>query len=335
MDRAVENGCVRCSRELAPGCQAAAAYGPVSEQTVFRTEQPPFHWLDVIGPAPAELAAVAERYRLHPLMVQDSLDPEHLPKSEHAGDAQFVIVRAYDELCSPHAASAQALTRKIAIFVGPDYLVTVHRKDQPFLARLREQYASAPAANGASVKTRLFADIVNAAVHSYEAPLEAAEGELDRFERTLFLQRDLVPVLREILVVKRRVGLIKRMLAHTINAFVRIPTPADANGIVVQDLRENLDAMFTWSDELLEELDTLLNLQLGLASHRTNQTMPMLTVVSAFFLPLTFIVGVYGMNFRHMPELDERWGYPAALLLCLLVALGIGIWFRRQGWLKR
>lgn len=307
----------------------------MSEQIVFRTEQPPFHWLDVTGPVPDELRAIAERYRLHPLAVQDSLEPDHLPKYERIGDAQFISVRAYDELCSPHAASAQALTRKIAIFIGPDYLITVHRKDQPFLARLREEYAAHPPATGVPVRPRLFADIVNAAVNSFETPLDAAEKELERFERTLFHQRDLVPVLREILTARRRVGLVKRMLAHTITAFVKNPTPIDASSTLLQDIRENLDAMFTWADELLEELDTLLSLQLGLASHRTNQTMRMLTVISAFFLPLTFIVGVYGMNFRHMPELDQRWGYPAALLLCLGVAIGIGAWFRRQGWLKQ
>jgi magnesium transporter len=306
----------------------------VSEQIVFQTAEPPFHWLDVTGPAPDELRAIATRYKLHPLAVQDSLEPDHLPKYERIGDAQFVIVRAYDERCSPHAASVQALTRKVALFVGPDYLITVHRKDQPFLARLREEHAAEPPPNGTPVRARLFADVVNAAVNSYETPLDAAEQELETFERTLFRQRDLVPALHEVLRVKRRVGLIKRMLAHTINAFVKIPTPSDGSATLLQDVRENLDATFTWADELLEELDTLLSLQLGLASHRTNQTMRMLTVVSAFFLPLTFIVGVYGMNFRFMPELDERWGYPAVLLLCLAVAIGIGIWFRRQGWLK-
>ena len=307
----------------------------MSEQIVFRTEQPPFHWLDVIGPATDELRVVAERYRLHPLAVQDSLEPDHLPKYERLGDAHFVIVRAFDELCSPQASSAQALTRKIAIFLGPDYLVTVHRKDQPFLVRLREAYSAMPPGGDASaVRVRLFADVVNGAVNSFEAPLDAAEKELERFERTLFHQRDPVPVMHDILTSRRRVGLVKRMLAHTVNAFVKIPTPGDASSVLLQDIRENLDAMFTWADELLEELDTLLSLQLGLASHRTNQTMRMLTVVSAFFLPLTFIVGVYGMNFRHMPELDQPWGYPAALLLCLGVAAGIGIWFRRQGWLK-
>jgi magnesium transporter len=291
--------------------------------------------VDVIGPAPDELRGIAERYGLHPLAVQDSLDPDHLPKYERIGDAQFVIVRAYDELCSPQAASTQALTRKVAMFLGPDYLVTVHRKDQPFLARLREEHALRAPVDAVSVRGRIFADVVNGAVSSFETPLDAAERELERFERTLFRQRDLVPVLREILTARRRVGLVKRMLAHTITAFAKIPTPSDTSSILLQDIRENVEAMFTWADELLEELDTLLNLQLGLASHRTNQTMRMLTVISAFFLPLTFIVGVYGMNFKYMPELAQPWGYPAALLLCLLVAIGIGTWFRRQGWLKQ
>ncbi|MGH7519233.1 MAG: CorA family divalent cation transporter [Gemmatimonadales bacterium] len=311
----------------------------MSEQIVVQRSEPRFHWLDVVGPAPDELRAIADRYGLHPMMVQDSLEPDHLPKYERTGDAQFVIVRAYDELCSPHAVTAQALTRKVGIFLGPEYVITVHRKDQPFLARLREEYSASPSGSAASdestLRARLFADLINGAVNSYEAPLDAAERELEQFERTLFHQRDLVPFLQEILTVKRRVGLVKRMLSHTINAFVKIPSPADANATLLQDLRENLDATYTWADELLEQLDTLLSLQLGLASHRTNQTMRMLTVVSAFFLPLTFIVGVYGMNFTHMPELNERWGYPAALLLCLLVATGIGLWFRRQGWLKQ
>ena len=300
----------------------------------METTEPRFHWLDVIGPAPDELRAIAERYRLHPFAVHDSLQPDHLPKYERIGDAQFVIVRAYDELCAPNAATVQSLTRKVAIFAGPDYLMTVHRKDQPFLLRLREEYAASPPTNGTGLRARIFADVVNGAVNSYEAPLDAAEKELERFESTLFHTRDLVPVMREILRVKRQVGLIKRMLNHTISAFVKVPAPADGNSSLIQDVRENLDATFTWADELLEDLDTLLSLQLGLASHRTNQTMRMLTVISAFFLPLTFIVGVYGMNFRYMPELDEPWGYPAALLLCLAVAIGIGLWFRRRGWLK-
>jgi magnesium transporter len=75
-------------------------------------------------------------------------------------------------------------------------------------------------------------------------------------------------------------------------------------------------------------------MQLALASHRTNEVVRVLTVFSVFFLPLTFIVGVYGMNFRYMPELTQRWGYPAVLAFMGLVTLMIYLWFHRRGWLR-
>jgi magnesium transporter len=85
---------------------------------------------------------------------------------------------------------------------------------------------------------------------------------------------------------------------------------------------------------LLEDVNNLLSIQLALASHRTNEVVRVLTVFSVFFLPLTFIVGIYGMNFAHMPELRERWGYPAVMAAMGFVTLVIGLWFRRRGWLR-
>jgi magnesium transporter len=101
-----------------------------------------------------------------------------------------------------------------------------------------------------------------------------------------------------------------------------------------QDLRENAESMHFYADELVEDVNNLLSIQLALASHRTNEVVRVLTVFSVFFLPLTFIVGVYGMNFHYMPELRERWGYPAVLVGMGLVTLVIYLWFRRRGWLK-
>jgi magnesium transporter len=84
----------------------------------------------------------------------------------------------------------------------------------------------------------------------------------------------------------------------------------------------------------VDDVNNLLSIQLSLASHRTNEVVRVLTVFSVFFLPLTFIVGVYGMNFQHMPELREHWGYPAVLAGMALVTLAIYFWFRRRGWLR-
>jgi magnesium transporter len=99
-------------------------------------------------------------------------------------------------------------------------------------------------------------------------------------------------------------------------------------------VQENAESYHFYADELLDDANTLLNVQLALASHRTGEVMRVLTVFSVFFLPLTFIVGVYGMNFQFMPELRERWGYPAVLAGMAFVTLMIYRWFRGRGWLR-
>ena len=97
---------------------------------------------------------------------------------------------------------------------------------------------------------------------------------------------------------------------------------------------ERIESLHTWADEIHDNVSNLLTVQLNLASHRTNEVMRILTVFSAFFLPLTFLVGVYGMNFEFMPELSRRWAYPAVWGVMVIITLGIYIWFRRRGWLK-
>jgi magnesium transporter len=124
------------------------------------------------------------------------------------------------------------------------------------------------------------------------------------------------------------------MLSHTLDAVQKLVPASEPTAPLFQDLRENAQSMHFYADELLDDVNNLLSIQLALASHRTNEVVRVLTVFSVFFLPLTFIVGVYGMNFQHMPELRERWGYPAVLLGMGAVTLAIYLWFRRRGWLR-
>jgi len=105
--------------------------------------------------------------------------------------------------------------------------------------------------------------------------------------------------------------------------------------VTLRELEQWSLRITAYADELLDDANTLLNVQLALASQRTSEVMRVLTVFSVFFLPLTFIVGVYGMNFNYMPELRERWGYPAVLLAMAMVTFAIHRWFRVRGWLRR
>ncbi len=304
-------------------------------RTVFTSASPAFLWLDVVEPTLADLEQVARDYGLPPTAVKDCLDPEHLPKFERFERASFAILRAYDEQAPADADTIQGLTRKVALFYGPGFLVTIHRKDQPYLDALMHRWQAALPATveGADLGARLLADLALGVVLGYDAPLADAEGRLDAFEATVLHQRPVTPLLRELYLVKRRITLAKRLLWHTMSVVHRLPLDGGRHASLFQDLEEEAESMHFYADELLEDANNLLHMQLSLAAHRTNEVMKVLTVFSAFFLPLTFIVGVYGMNFTHMPELAQPWGYPAVLALMAGVSVAIWTWFRRRGWL--
>ena len=306
-------------------------------RTVLVTRDPDFTWIDVVEPSVEELQLLAEEYDLHATSVRDCLDPEHLPKFERIAGTVFVIVRAWDEAADPDAITVQAATRKVALFLSEGLLLTIHRRPQPYLTRIIEHYTdSRREAHGrVDYRTRVLVDLLNGAVDTYDLPIEAAETALDQFEASLFAAAEEIgPTLKELYHVKRRVLLIRRMLLHTLNVLQRMVPSADTTAPLFHDVRENAEANHNRTEALLEEAESLLNTHLALASHRTNQVVRVLTLFSVFFLPLTFIVGVYGMNFRFMPELEERWGYPAVWGVMLATVLGISLWFRRRGWLK-
>ncbi len=305
---------------------------------VIERSNPPFAWLDLIAPTEEELAKVGQQYGLHSTSVQDCLDPEHLPKHEQFEGRTFAIVRAWDETSGGGCTTVQELTRKVAIFAGPTFLITIHRKDQPWLSALREKFlANGPGGSGPAASEalpRVLTSLLNAAVDTYTKPLEDIEGRLDAFEGLVFSGLEFAGELREIHLLKRQVTLIKRLLWRTVDVVQRMSPATGRAAPFYRDVQENAESSHFYADELLDDVNTLLNIQLALASHRTGEVMRVLTVFSVFFLPLTFIVGVYGMNFEFMPELRSRWGYPAVLGAMAIVTLAIFLWFRRRGWLR-
>lgn len=304
-------------------------------QTVYQSAEPSFVWLDIVEPNRGDLEQIARQYGLPATAVQDCLDPEHLPKFERFDGTSFTILRAYDERCDAEADTVQALTRKVAMFWSGTFLLTIHRKEQPYLSAVMAAWRDRAhhTEDAAGLATELLADIANAVVLSYEAPLVNAEARIDAFESQLLRDHDVGETLREMYRIKRRVTLAKRLLWRTLSMTTRLVMPGVRQGSLLQDLRENAESMHFYADELLEDVTNLLNMQLALAARRTNEVVQVLTVFSAF-LPLTFIVGVYGMNFEHMPELPRPWGYPAVWLVMIAVSTSIWVWFRRRGWMS-
>lgn len=298
---------------------------------VFEAGQEGLRWIDITGPSRAELLDVAEEFGLHATSVADCLDPEHLPKHERIGDATFLILRLYDETSDREAVDLQAMTRKVALFYRNDLILTIHRKDQPTLADVRTRFQEAAAAERSL--TGVITSLALAVIGSFDRPLDEMERALDAFEEEVFDLRRASPPFRRVHFLKRRVTLIKRVLYQTIGVLQRMTPQAERAQPYFQDLRESAESSHFWAEQILEEAQHLLNVHLAMASHRSNEVMRVLTVFAAFFLPLTFIVGVYGMNFDVMPELRHPLGYPFLLAVMAGISFLIYAWFRRRGWI--
>jgi magnesium transporter len=267
--------------------------------------------------------------------------PEHLPKFEQFESYTFVIIRAFDERSERTCATVQELTRKVAIFSGQSFLITIHRTEQPWLSAIEAKFeadqAGRPGKEG--LQAYVLCQVLNAAIDTYLPPLEAIETRIDAFEELVFGSgeadsRAFAEDLRDIHLLKRQVTLIKRLLWRILDVVQRMTPATGRPAALFRDVQENVESYHFYADELLDDANTILNVQLALAAHRTGEVMRILTVFSVFFLPLTFLVGVYGMNFDFMPELRSPWGYPVVLACMGGITLAIYLWFRRRGWLR-
>ena len=267
-----------------------------------------FRWIDIVNPSLAELQNVATEFSLHATSVQDCLDPDHLPKVEEFEHFLFIITRIYDQEQKSDADTIQEVSRKIAIFCGKDFIITIHRSEQPFLAILHEK----------NVLQNKCKDLLAA--------------EIDFYESKIFLKSRVPNLLKNLYQIKRKSSVISRILFLSKSIVHRLQE-GERRDPLYRDVLDNFIQIETGYDQINEQINNLLSLYLSISAQRTNEVIRVLTIFSVFFMPLTFIVGIYGMNFKVMPEIDWQYGYAYAIVLMFAVTLAIYFWFKRKGWL--
>ncbi|MDZ4668262.1 MAG: CorA family divalent cation transporter [bacterium] len=289
----------------------------------------PFVWKDVYNPNQLLLESLAKEHNLPTAAVIDCMQAEHLPKFETFENYHFIIARFYDSNCAADSDNIHKLTRKIAFFYNNDFLLTVHRSETPFINKVAEKYANDKAFKH---PFDLTCKLIKNALETFEVPIEKMEKEIDLYENKIFLKKKVPDLLRHLYLVKRRTSVFKK-LNNISKMVVETMHVSHRRNPFYEDMRDYYLRIETDTDDLHENIGHLLNLYISLASQKTNDVMRILTVFAAFFLPLTFIVGVYGMNFEYMPELASKWGYPGVIILMALVTALIFQWFKRKNWL--
>ena len=230
----------------------------------------------------------------------------------------------------PHSAkihTIQQATSKLAIFYNENFILTIHRLPLEFIDTVKERYYDSRKCH---VPNELVVRLLWNVLKTYEKPSIELAKEIDIYEERVFLKSLSPLVLKNLYFLKRRTHISNKLLLMT-GGIVQSIQAKDK--IALQDLRDMQVQLQSAYAQSLEDVNNLLHFYMSISSQKTNEVMRILTVFSAFFLPLTFIVGVYGMNFKFMPELDYVHGYKLTWLFMILITIIIFQWFWRKKWL--
>lgn len=289
-----------------------------------------------MSPTREDLLKLAEEFPIPLQVLASCLDPEYLPTCAFYDKVLFVILRHQDPEAKPRAATMQELTTKLVLFIGKDFVVTIHRAPLPCIT---DKINKAPF----EVRSQIafIKNLFIQTLESFNGPLTELNSKTDLIEERVFaLKRR--NILREGYIVKRKISSYRKVFKFTSDILTKIPTEVELSLRDLSQAREPLEKHIFYADGIHEEISGLLSLHLSLmaqrtneASFRTNEVMRVLTVFSIFFLPLNFIAGVYGMNFENMPELKFDYGYFMVLGIMAVVVIFITYWIYKKGWLKK
>lgn len=292
----------------------------MNNTTETKKEYPGFVWTDFCDPSRESLDKIAEQYQLDVFQIKDSIEIGHLPKFEKLPKYNFLILRAFTSTIEEGATTITELSNKIAFFYNGNKILSIHQKPFPFLQEINQEFADTE-----SLLLRVICEMAD----TYLAPLHELDNKIEKFEKIIFLKDYSNVSLENLYYVKTQTRITKKLLQlfqHTINQLEVVET----NKTALQDVKDSLVSLILSYEEVLEDANNLLNTYHSVNSKKSNDVMKQLTVLSTFFLPLTFIVGVYGMNFESMPEIKWKYGYAFIWSLMGIFGVGFLIWFKKN-----
>lgn len=279
-----------------------------------------FLWIDICDPDLNRLDSLAKEFGLDYFQIRDSLERGHLPKIEKQKNYIFLILRAFTGDFGDGATTIPEISNKIAFFFNEERIITIHRSSFDFLNEVRSDLEDPES---------LLLFIIHKMLGTYDLPLKQLSEKIDEIERKVFLADHGKVSLKDLYFLKTQTRITKKLLQIIQNVVNQLEVGPSRQS-ALQDLKDNLLSLLLGYEEVLDNSFSLLNTYLSVNAQKNNDVVKTLTIFSAFFLPLTFLAGIYGMNFRFMPEILWPWGYPLALTLMSCIALLIFFWFRKK-----
>jgi magnesium transporter len=291
------------------------------------------HWIDLEDPSPEEVRVLEDPFHLHPLAIEDCLAEVHHPKLDDYESYLFIILHGI----RMDAPSEDLITRRLNVFLGPNYLITLHSGPMRSITSTREvcEHKGLPALpRGVDF---LLHHILDQMFARYIPALDAMEDKIQLVQVEVF-ENPSRETLDQIFGLKQDVMHLRRLAAPQRDIVSRLARSelkviSRKAALYFRDLYDRLYRVAEITYSYQDLVQSTLDAYLSAVNNRLNETMKRLTVIGALLMPLTVITSLYGMNFRHMPELEWRWGYPMVLGLMAIVSAGLIWWFKRKQWI--
>ncbi len=293
-------------------------------------------WVNVDGLHEASfIDEIGRHFGLHPLLLEDVMNAAQRPKLEEYEDHLFCILKMLDV----EHAQERVLVEQVSMVIGQGFVLTFQERDGDVFEGVRERLRS-----GKGRIRKLGADylayaLVDAIVDHYFVAVDTMNQLVEQLEDRLQAESTPVQVSeiytlkREVLFLRRNIGPAREVLGQLARHDAEDDVVSNAVDVYFRDVHDHVLQVNEALETLREMLVSLLEVYHSQQSTRLNEVMRILTVISTFFMPVTFIAGVYGMNFEHMPELHARWGYAACLALMAVVSFAMFVYMRRKRWL--
>lgn len=293
-------------------------------------------WADFEAPTLDDDQILLDVFKFHPLTVEDCRANRHHPKVEEFPDYLYFIVHAIRTDSSPDRFN----TVELDGYLGPNYVVTYHHDRFNSVEKVKQSIRASPVTcqKGA---TFILHHIIDAIVDEYLPVMDDFDERINALEDNIFsIRRPNNEILEEILGLKRSLLRVKRITSKQLEVLYRMSHGQFSliSGPVLPFFRDIYDHLVRVTDLAESYRDLIsgsLEAYLSVVSNRLNEIMKVLTIFSAIMLPLTFIVGVYGMNFEYMPELKKPYGYYSVWAVMIVIAVGMLFYFWRRGWIGR
>ncbi|AIS53009.1 magnesium Mg(2+) and cobalt Co(2+) transport protein CorA [Thermoanaerobacter kivui] len=289
-------------------------------------------WVDLENPNDFEIKILSESFRFHPLTIEDCLHRKQRSKIEDYQNYYFIVMNVF----KGRKLEKEFINSEIFIFVSKTYVVTVHWSKMELIDVIYKK---------ATVTTNIFErgidfllySIMDGVIDDYFPVVDEIGEKIDEIEEGIFKKDDNV-VYNKIFTLKKNMLKLRKIITaqrEILNTFLRhdFTLIKEENRLYFMDIYDHIMRLFDLIDTYYDLLTGTLDLYMSSISNRMNEIMKTLTIITTIMMPLTLITGIYGMNFKNMPELNTEYGYFVTLAFMGLIALWEILYFKKKKWL--